>query len=115
MRAGLPKALFQYLDKIGRDNALIRGHQTQTVNAGCGRDRAVGGITQDVQERHLAGNLIGQRKDSKDRAGTQVLKEFIQWYLQGRLFSAREDGDFKQADRAEGHRLVPLNSRFERP
>jgi len=41
--------LFDYLDKLGLDDAPIRGHQPQPVDASCSGDCPVGGVSQDTQ------------------------------------------------------------------
>jgi hypothetical protein len=41
--------LFDHLDKPGLNDALIRSHQPEPVNACRGRNRPVAGVSQDTQ------------------------------------------------------------------
>ena len=75
---------------------------------------SVGGIPQSTQRGDIQGHFVSQRKDAKGRVGIQVPEEFIQADLQRRLFSAGENGDFQEADGAEGHWLAAPDGRFQR-
>lgn len=107
-------ALFEHLDKLGFYDALIRGDKAQTVDARCSDDRAVGGISQSTQRGDLEGHFVSQGQDAKDGVGVQALKELLDRDCQRGLWSACQEGDFEEADGAEGDGFASADRQLKR-
>jgi len=109
------RGLFNHWHELGLDNALIRSHQAQPVDARSGYDRAIGGISQAVaQRRNFRSNFARQGEDT-ERAGLKLLEEVDQVRLHAKLFLAYEYGDFEQAYTAQSDWLSASDCAFEHP
>jgi hypothetical protein len=84
------------------------------MNAGGGSDRAIRGIPQNAQGRHLQRDFVSQRQHSEYGTGIQVSEEVIQGHFEWRFISACQERDFQQANCAKRYRLSSANRRFER-
>jgi hypothetical protein len=87
--------LIDHLDKLGLNDALIRGHQPEPVNACCGRNGPVGGVSQDTRQGDIQRHFIRQRKNAQKGFGIQVLEKVIQGHFQSRFFAACENRDLQ--------------------
>lgn len=63
------RRLLDHGDKLGFNDALIRGHQPEAVNTRCSSNGTVGGVAQNTQGRDVDSHLISQRKEAKNRIG----------------------------------------------
>src|SRR3989442_15339902 len=72
----LGRRLFDHWNQLRFDDALVRRHQPQPVNACGSHDCTIGGISQAATQRSdLRSDFGGEWKDPEHRAGLQFLEE----------------------------------------